>query len=155
LLDKTSWLWCGPFKGMYLTTDNGKTYADVKPSGYGYGCNGENSNRPLMKSADGAYWLSSVGGVLRSMDGHTWTLAKQGGRYVGMASSSTTFYVSDNFSADVEGAVFTDPKTWKKLPPPGFPDGQGTLYLDYDEQHKVLYGSAFNGGLWRLVNPTP
>jgi hypothetical protein len=32
-------------------------------------------------------------------------------------------------------------------------NGEGGVFLEYDESHHVLYSSNFEGGLWRIVKP--
>jgi photosystem II stability/assembly factor-like uncharacterized protein len=155
VLDKTTWLWNSPTGtktepgGIWRTEDNGQSFQKVFE---GNGGNGEFTNQPIVAASDGAYYLSSVGGVLRSADkGKTWMKVRDG-RWVGFAMSSTKLYVSDQWSPKFAWALITDPMTWHDLPsPPGLSDTQGGPILAYDEDHHVLYATTWPFGLQRLV----
>jgi len=152
VLDAKTWLWCDPFGGIWRTADNAATFQKVHT---GYGGNGEFTNKPLVPASDGAYYLSSIQGILRSSDaGKTWTQVKQDGKWVGFAMSSTTLYAADQWSNTFASAAISDPTKWTTFPPPsGLASNQGAPYLAYDEDHHVLYASTWPGGLWRIVKP--
>ncbi|HEV8247995.1 MAG TPA: hypothetical protein VGP93_19610, partial [Polyangiaceae bacterium] len=152
VLDATTWLWCDPFGGIWRTQNNGGSFDKVWD---GYGGNGEFTNHPLYPASDGAYYLSSIQGILRSTDsGATFTQVKNDGKFVGFAMSSTTLYAADQWSPSFATATISAPTTWTSFPaPPGLPDNQGAPYLEYDEDHHLLYASTWPGGLWRIVTP--
>lgn len=152
VLDAKTWLWCDPFGGIWRTGDDTKSFQKVHD---GYGGNGEFTTRPLVPASDGAYYLSSIQGILRSPDmGKTWTQVRQDGKWVGFAMSSTTLYAADQWSNTFASAKISDPTKWTSiLPPDGLASNQGAPFLAYDEDHHLLYASTWPGGLWRLVTP--
>jgi hypothetical protein len=76
------------------------------------------------------------------------------GRWVGFAMSSTTLYAADQWAPHFGSAPIATPSEWTDFPaPPGLPENQGAPYLEYDEDHGVLYASTWPGGLWRIVTP--
>ena len=116
VLDAKTWLWCDPFGGIWRTADNAATFQKVHN---GYGGNGEFTNKPLVPASDGAYYLSSIQGILRSADaGKTWTQVKKDGKWVGFAISSTTLYAADQWSNTFASAAISDPTKWTTFPPP-------------------------------------
>jgi photosystem II stability/assembly factor-like uncharacterized protein len=149
LLNDRTWLWNDPFGGIWRTEDNGATNTRALE---GYGGNGEFTNGPIIPASDGAYYLSSIGGVLRSDDqGRTWERVGTS-RTVGLALSSTTIYAADQWSNHFLYARIASPTEWTDLPPvPGARGEQGAPFLAYDEAHHVLYASMWPDGLWRMV----
>ncbi len=152
VLDQKSWLWCDPFGGIWRTGDNAVSFQKVYD---GYGGNGEFTNTPYVAAADGAYYLTSVQGILRSADqGKTWKQIKQDGKWVGFAMSESTLYAADQWSNTFASAKLSDPATWTTFPPPdGLSMSQGAPFLAYDGDHHLLYASTWPGGLWRRVMP--
>jgi len=149
LLNATSWLWGGGETpdGLYLTTDNGTSWNKVGS----FAANGEGANEPITKLSDGAYYLATLSGMIRSTDALTWTQVSQD-RVVGFASGDGRMYASDQWTPSFHTAKISDPTKWSAVPAPnGFPAGQGCPYLDYDSAHHLLYASCFAGGVWRLV----
>jgi hypothetical protein len=152
VLDEKTWLWSDPFGGLWRTGDNAATFQKVHD---GYGGNGEFTTSPLVSASDGAYYLSSIQGILQSADkGQTWSQVRKDGKWVGFAMSSTTLYAADQWSPTFASAPISDPTKWTIFsPPPGLPDNQGAPFLAYDEDHHLLYASTWPGGLWRIVMP--
>lgn len=150
VLDEKTWLWCDPFGGIWRTGDGAKSFQKVRT---GFGGNGEFTNGPYVAASDGAYYLTSVQGILRSADrGQTWTQIKMDGKWVGFAMSKTTLYAADQWGNTFASAKISDPMTWTTFPPPaGLRASQGAPFLAYDEDHHLLYASTWPDGLWRLV----
>jgi hypothetical protein len=149
LLNATSWLWGGSEggTGTYLTTDNAKSWTKVSPAS----ANGEFSTHPTVPASDGAYYLSSLKGVLRSTNGSDWTTVSMD-RVVGLAFGDGKVYASDQWTTTMRVASLSDPNTWTDLPPPSaLTASTGCPYLDYDSTHHLLYASCFDGGLWRMT----
>lgn len=151
IVNTKTWIWGGAqsFFGLHVTTDAGATWTEALAGGKG-DANGEFTTRPLAPVADGALYITSMQGVLRSTDGVSWTNVGMG-RLVGIAFSSKSIFVSDQWSPTFLQASFDDPMTWTKTDAPQIPDGAGCPYLDYDAAHHVLYASCFKEGTWRRV----
>jgi hypothetical protein len=148
MLDATTWLMCtGTIgNGLYLTTDRGATWNDVAPAGAG------GTLPALVRGPDGAYYLTSNGGILRSTDGVAWTLIPSSPRCTPDVMTPTQFLCSDQWSLHYYTAPATNPTTFTAFAPPvGPPSGLGGVYLVYDSVHHLFYSSNFNGGLWQIV----
>jgi hypothetical protein len=166
LLNGTSWLWGGGEggSGTYLTTDNGANFTQVLPPGQG-DVNGS-TIKPVTPASDGALYVSSMQGPVRSTDGgKTWSLIKVG-RVVGFTVSKTGLFACDQWSPTFYKASMSDPTTWSTMPAPPLPMNQGCSWMDYDEAHHVLYVSCLTtaapfqpvssgapGSVWRILAP--
>jgi photosystem II stability/assembly factor-like uncharacterized protein len=154
VIDTMSWLYGGG-SGLWLTTDRGKNWKNVTPSGTNYFDGGEVENHSLPRGADGTYYLTSLEGIVKSSDAHTWSIIpNSGGRTVGFAMGGGSLFSSDQWSNTYHVSSEAQPTTWKTITPPAaLPASQGAPYLSYDSAHHVLYSSNFAGGLWRVVLP--
>jgi hypothetical protein len=152
LLNQTSWIWNAPFGGVWLTQDNGRTYDHVLD---GYGGGGP-TPAPFVPASDGALYLSSIGGMLRSADlGKTWERIN-GERTVGFAVGNSHIYAADQWSNRFTVANIAKPKEWTTLQAvPGATDTQGAPFVVYDADHQLLYTSMWPAGLWRMVVDDP
>jgi hypothetical protein len=154
VIDAASWLYAGN-SGLWLTTNHGANWKDVTPAGAMAFQGGEVETHSLFHAADGTFYLTSLSGIVKSSDAHTWSLIpNSGGRTVGFAMGGGKLFSSDQWSNSYHVASETDPTTWTKLPPPPALDPtQGAPFLAYDAAHHILYSSNFAGGLWRVVTP--
>jgi photosystem II stability/assembly factor-like uncharacterized protein len=149
LLNATTWLWNDPFGGIWRTRDNGATSEQVLQ---GNGGNGEFTLAPMVPAADGAYYISSVGGALRSDDGGASWERLTNFRSVGLAVGKERLFAADQWSTGFQTAALATPKQWSDLPsPPTERTDDGAPFLIYDEDHKILYASMWRNGLWRMV----
>jgi hypothetical protein len=156
IINATTWIWGGGDSelGLYVTTNNGQTWTQARPNDSGDG-NGEFSTQPLERAVDGAYYASSLEGVIRSTDGITWSLAwgqnksYQTAQVIGIAVSATTIYGSnqENFFS----APISDYTNWSSMAGPAGLSKGITDFLAYDAAHHLLYASSWAGGLFRLV----
>jgi hypothetical protein len=156
VINPTTWLWGSgdTGKGTYVTTDNGKTWTQARAGGAGDG-KGENTMQPLERATDGAYYVPSAEGVLRSTDGVAWSLAWgqknfQSAAVTGIALTPTTIYASQGQA--FYSAPLDDFATWAPLQGPAGYAGYAS-FLAYDQAHHVLYVSGWEGGLFRYVTP--
>jgi photosystem II stability/assembly factor-like uncharacterized protein len=168
VLDANSWIYTAPFDGMFLTEDRGANWREITPTGVIGATNGESTHRPLRRAPDGSFYLAgykqdgSGGGLLQSADGRTWSVVPStphssvGGGAI--AFDMNRIFLADRDSMGYQAAQLTALDQWMSL---GTPDGlvpiagngEGGCYLEYDDVHRVLYSSNFEGGLWRLAMP--
>jgi hypothetical protein len=153
ILDASTWLFGTYSNGLWLTSDHGKSWSEVTPSGGHGATGGKVLITPFAPAPDGNYYLASMEGVLRSTDGKSWTLIpNSGGREVGFTMGDGKLYAADQFSPSYHTALQTDDMTWSPLTAPmPLTDTEGAPYLAYDSAHHILYSSNWAGGLWRMV----
>jgi photosystem II stability/assembly factor-like uncharacterized protein len=164
VLDAKSWLYATIFDGLWLTTDRGSSWQELKPDPNLKGATGgEYTVRPLVPSADGNYYLPLSqqggvnGGLLKSTDGKSWSVIQgtpRGAYDLGFTHGDGHFYLGDRGGQTYYVAEDTDLTKWTKLPNPDElapQTGEGAVYLDYDPTHHILYSSNFEGGAYRLV----
>jgi len=159
LLNATSWL--STAHGLWLTKDNGASWKDIKPSNVNYVTGGEFTHRPFRKSPLGKYYLAvqQENGLITSTDGESWTYIKGTPNFsypVGFAIGGGRLYLGDVNGGGVQVANEATPDQWTMLPAPDAKYNaniKGSVNLEYDEQHHILYSSNFEGGLWRMVTP--
>jgi hypothetical protein len=155
ILDRTTWIYCGLFSGMFRTADEGATWQPVDAGGALPSCN----------YYDPRVWLDSTGrtyvpaiaytgaGLLQSQpNGNaTWTLVP------GSPQATVLMPTEKNLILSGRGSPFwiasqSDPTTWTTLATPAsWASGSSGVFLAYDGAHHVLYSSNWGGGLWQLV----
>jgi len=138
---------------LWLTTDGAQTWTNVTPKGT-YGFNGgEVTNRPIVRTSDGTYVLTSNGGFVTSKDGITWSLLPNfNKRVVSLTLAGGRLYAADQWSKGIYTTLETNLQGWTTVPPmTDLPNDQGEPFIDYDPVHHVLYTSHFAGGMWRVV----
>lgn len=139
---------------LWLTTDGGDNWKKVTPAGTGSFNGGEVANRPIVRTSDGTYVLTSNGGFVISKDGIDWTLLPNfPKRVVSLTLAGGRLYAADQWSKQgIYTTLETDLQGWTQVPPmDGIPDDQGAPFIDYDPVHHVLYTGHFAGGMWRVV----
>jgi photosystem II stability/assembly factor-like uncharacterized protein len=161
VLDASTWLNATLGDGLWLTTDRGKSWANVTVPGTTGATGGEYTHKPFVPAPDGTYYLPSYGpgGLLMSKDrGRNWTRvpnAPQGSYEAAYAVGGGNIYLGDLKSGSIQYASLQDPTRWTALPTPAFQGSGGVVALDYDEAHHLLYAGiwATDGELWRIVTP--
>jgi hypothetical protein len=154
VINATTWILGYGNNGMYVTTDNGKTWTRATQQGAG-DATGEFSILPLAPAIDGAYYVDSFQGALRSTDGVSWSLVwgKKNGVYARLEAlvvTPTTIYGGDN--ADFYSAPLSDYANWAPMKGPAVSNFFNT-FMAYDPVHRVIYVSGWEGGMVRYVEP--
>jgi photosystem II stability/assembly factor-like uncharacterized protein len=149
LLGPDNWIYADPATSTYRTTDHGKTWKVVGPGAQG----GESRARPIPVAPDGAYYLPTDHGVLKSADqGASWAMLANSPMSFAFAIGDGQLYTCPEFSPSFRTASLADPTSWSALPSPALrAPNWGSAFLDYDGAHHILYSSSFQGGLFRMV----
>ncbi len=158
IIDATTWIWGGGSgtSGLYVTTDNGKSWTSALAGGTG-DANGELAILPLARAADGAFYISSLEGVLRSTDGVAWSVAWGPKSFAnaldtGIVVTASTIYAADGVS--FYSAPLGDYGNWSTMAgPPALTADDSAQFLAYDSAHHLLYASTWGGGVFRIVTP--
>jgi hypothetical protein len=147
--DSDTWLYAA--NGEFWRTANaGDTWAKVADLQFHVG----GYNAP-----DGTMYIGLQDGIARSTNGTEWAPIPDSGNLVGNIVSDGTHLYTSNFAncfawgedlqpylvAPADGA-----EPWTSFPSPGLTQG-GVLAIDVD--HRVLYSSNCQDGLWRVVLP--
>lgn len=157
IVNRKTWLYCGLFSGMFLTTDEGATWTAVS---VGNALPSTNVYEPyIWQASDGHYYLPGLSyggsGLIESAanDASTWTVVANGPIGTTLYPTETQLFLTNQFGNNDYIASQTDPSTWKSFPTPtpDGPSGSGGVYLAYDSVHHVLYQSGFNLGLWQTI----
>lgn len=151
LIGRDNWIYASPWAKTYRTTDHGKSWSAVGPGAEA----GESAHHPLVAASDGNYYLPSDSGVLRSRDnGASWSLLPNTPGGYGFATGGGHLYTCPEFNLAYRTAALSDVTKWTSLPnPPSRATGRGSAFMDYDENHHLLFSSNFEGGLFRMVTP--
>jgi hypothetical protein len=98
-------------------------------------------------------YLGTLQGVARSKDGMSWTLLpNSGGQLAGIIGTGKVMYASQQFGGVFFTASEDEPTVWKQTDTPGMPKQDiGAYYFAYDPDHKIIYASEQQSGLWRIV----
>jgi hypothetical protein len=164
VLDAKTSLYATLFNGLWLTTDDGQTWANVTPQQVYGATGGEYAHRPLRPSARGMYYLPGYGGsngLLESSDARSWSWVPSsptGAYELGIAVAAGRVYLSDAEGATYASADEADLTTWSVIAtPPGSAGGplNGGVSLEYDDTHHLLYAIdwASPSLVWRMVTP--
>jgi hypothetical protein len=165
VIDATTIVYATAVNGLWLTKDHGATWKDVTPAGVTGATGGEFTTHPLRPRPDGTYYLASYnrGGLIRSTDhGDSWSLipeSPRGGYELGLTFGDGKIYLGDYLDVTYKLASESSPTVWSPMAaPPGIPLPQsqagvfqGSMYLDYDPAHHILYSNNFKAGVWRQV----
>jgi hypothetical protein len=142
VMDRTTFLYAAPFDGLYYTHDGGGTWEKVADSGY----------FQMYTRADGTMLLGSNSNVLTSKDGHVWTPIPGTPKATNIIGDGVNLYATftnDSGGQPIWSAPESDPTHWTQVKTPTM--SQGGDWLSYDPDHHVLYVSAANAGLYRVV----
>jgi photosystem II stability/assembly factor-like uncharacterized protein len=144
--------WILPDRGsLYRTDDAGASWTLAAELGAG-----GHSAGALYRSANGAYYIGTSAGVVRSVDdGRSWTLLENSGHYVfGLVGDGTTIYASHQYG--MSSAPENDGTAWAPMDSPVTNIVEGCA-LDLDRVHGLLYASCHGGNfpdgtnaLWRV-----
>jgi photosystem II stability/assembly factor-like uncharacterized protein len=149
MVNRTTWFWAQGFGGLWRTSDEGATWQNVANSnGYAYDS--------MFQAPDGgSFYMPAAFNVIQSSDGINWSTMTNSPSSSVIAGSSTTIYSSQGGCVGaastpyqpISAASVTNPTTWTTVPSPLTLYGGG--YLQYDEDHNMLYSSSCLGGFWR------
>jgi hypothetical protein len=152
IVDATSWLYSAPPNGLWRSGDKGASWQQLADASL------QGAKGRLLRADDGAFYLGSRSGVLRSRDGLVWALTSSPGLIMaGVVSDGTLLYATTagvcfdwGTNLDVYWtSPVSDGKTWSKMAAP--PTTQGGMDTGYDRQHHVFYSSNCRQGFWRVV----
>lgn len=153
IVDANTWLFNSESNGMWVSANKGASWKRVE------GVNGAHAGGEIYRSANGALFMGTVDGVLRSLDkGLTWSKLPDSGSLVfGVVGDGTTLYTSRYFPFNAPGpepwqpyasTSEAQPANWRTMASPLMKNG-GALVLD--PVHHILYSSNLNAGVWRMV----
>jgi hypothetical protein len=144
------WLYGSQSNGIWRTSDGGATWSLV-----GATWGGHNGGQ-LYRAAGGTFYLAGPAGMLRSLDGASWSLLPGiGSGLIGLAGDGTTMWASNGpYQADAPYLPYfsspeSDGEHWATASSPLL--RAGGFELGYDAEHHVLYSSNFASGFWRVV----
>jgi hypothetical protein len=164
IVNRTTWLYCGYFSGLFRTADEGASWQAVPAMGALPSCN---YYEPYLWQAPGGQdYLAAIAyagpGLLvsASNDTSSWTLIANSPQANVLMATEKNLVLAKSSDGTYSVASQSDPSTWKTLagPPVGAPDAGvdgniGAEFMAYDGAHHVLYASTFTGGLWQTVIP--
>jgi hypothetical protein len=153
-LDSTTWLFSSSSNGMWRTTDSGENWASVGGASISHGAG------QLYITPEQHYFLGTAGGVMYSVDGEEWSLVANTGNHVHSVIgdgtsvwSSTAYPYNPGDHPDphqpYKQATTADPLNWTTMESPMLTSGSAELAFDAD--HRVLYGTNYWEGVWRVV----
>jgi hypothetical protein len=164
IVNRTTWLYCGYFSGLFRTADEGASWQAVPAMGALPSCN---YYEPYLWQAPGGQdYLAAIAytgpGLLVSApnDTSSWTLIANSPQANVLMATEKNLILAKSSDGTYSMASQSDPSTWKTLagPPVGAPDAGtdgniGAEFMAYDGAHHVLYASTFTGGLWQTLMP--
>jgi hypothetical protein len=140
-------------RGFWRTTNRGTSWLNLASNSIGEG------RSSLYQADNGAYYLGTLSGILRSADGVLWTKLPSSGETVGgLWGDGTTLYRTDlsacfNWTTDPVQLFYSAPETtgtpWTSFPSAGM--RQGAHDIRVDREKHVMYSSMCGAGLWRVV----
>jgi hypothetical protein len=149
--NSSTWLWGSQTNGFWRSGDSGASWEEIKGMGTSH-----LQGSQVVQTKAGAFFASGSDGIWTSPDGQasTWKLVPDTGPIAGgLVTDGTTMYGSTCYSGNFCNPRYltspeTDGQTWTAMTSPTMTQG-GTL--GYDAGHKLLFISALEAGLWRVV----
>jgi len=162
IVDRSTWLYCGVFSGLFRTADEGASWTQMDVGGALPDC--DYYQPRLWTDPGGRTYLAAIAytgpGILKSAPGDTskWTLIDASPQADLLVATGTQLVVAKSVDSTYFVASQSDTSTWTPLAGPPTPQPQagnltGPHYLTYDPVHHVLYASTFSTGLWQTVIP--
>ncbi|MGO9838162.1 MAG: WD40/YVTN/BNR-like repeat-containing protein [Polyangiaceae bacterium] len=167
IVNRTTWLYCGLFGGLFRTADEGASWQSLQAGGALPSCN---TYEPYVwQATDGRYYLPAITyggpGLLQSQpnDTSSWAIvANSPQANVLVPTESNLVLARSSQTGQAAAPAYStasqsDPTTWTPLtgPPSGTPSGSnlggGAEYMAYDSTHQTLYVSTYSTGLWQTV----
>jgi hypothetical protein len=141
VIGPTTWLLLTLMDGVYYTKDSGATSEKVAPGG----------GTDIYHAADGTYYLTSLFGIWRSPDAHTWTSISGSPSGTALTGDGKRMFnsIRDGSGQPYWTAPEGDGAKWTTLASPNMP--HGAVYFGYEADHHVLYSANTSSGLWRVV----
>ncbi len=167
IVNRTTWLYCGLFAGLFRTADEGSSWHAVQTMMALPSCNYYEPY--LWQAADGRYYLPAItyGGpglmVSSPNDTSAWTIVPNSPQANILIPTTNNLVLARSSQSGqppppaYATASQSDPSTWTALPgpPSGSPSGTsiggGAEFMAYDGTHHALYVSTFATGLWQTV----
>jgi hypothetical protein len=161
IVNRTTWLYCGLFSGLFRTADEGMTWQTMQVMGALPSCNYYESY--VWQASDGRYYVPAIAyagpGLLQSPPDDTSSFALVAGSpQTDLLVPTGTNLVAAKNDGTYWTATQSDPTTWQSMtgPPAGMAAVMGNLggsaeFMSYDHAHHALYVSTFSTGLWQTV----
>jgi hypothetical protein len=134
--------------GLWLTTDGGDWWDLVSGA--------HNPSAQLAISpTTGAFYIGTLGGMLKSTNGTAWSLLEGFDQGAGPTVSDGEYlYAGQQFGGGLFRIPENDPAAYESLPPTDG-SGVGPFIMVHDPDHHILYASeteeAGGGGYFRMV----
>jgi hypothetical protein len=133
----------------YVTNNAGTTWSHSTTAGDGL----TPSVGPGAPAADGAYYVGSLSGPMRSTDGFTWALPWSiRPQTPATVTSATTLFASGQQSYYSAPLAHLTPVTTLPTPSGVAPYGAAG-FLAYDQARHILYSSTWATGAFRMQTP--
>lgn len=127
--------------GMFHTADAGQTWTPLGIDGF----------FAAYKAADGYIYLPGIRGMHRSRNWRDWTAVEGAPPGDPIAGDGVRVFTAwDDHEPKFAYAFETNMNAWTRVPLP-MAQPKRVSKLVYDPGHRVLYMSATNSGLWRMV----
>jgi hypothetical protein len=122
----------------------------------GPGASAGDTGLPAYQAADGNFYLGSGYGVMvGSSDFTTWTLDEAAPHQLVYITGTGTSMFASTWGATYHTANESNPSAWSELPAVGEVPPASGRWMIYEEEHQILYSSAWGdeGHLYRMVTP--
>jgi photosystem II stability/assembly factor-like uncharacterized protein len=150
--DASTMLYVSGQEGVFLTTNNTPENPTPTWTKVGDGANGADTGLFAYQASDEKYYLPSDYGVLvGSSDFLTWTLDSASPRLMPFIVGNGETMFGATRGATFYTASEDDPLNWSELDAGGSPPSQAGRWLIFEPEHRVLYSSSWDSGLYRLT----